>query len=85
MDSQTVINILFGAGGALAMFILYGLRDENNARKADNVRLMERLAELHTSITRDYVRRDDYRDDITEIKGMLVRIFDLIDKKADKP
>jgi uncharacterized coiled-coil DUF342 family protein len=31
-----------------------------------------------------YVRRDEYRDDINEIKGMLVRIFDRLDDKADK-
>lgn len=82
---QSLVNWGFSALGALAAFILYGLRDENKARKDENVKLLDRISELHTQIARDYVRRDDYRDDIMEIKGMLSRIFDLIDKKADKP
>lgn len=85
IDSQTAFNALFGIGGALAMFILYGVRDENKARKEENAQLLKNISDLHSTIARDYVRRDDYRDDITEIKGMLVRIFDLIDRKADKP
>ena len=81
---QALVNWGFSGLGALVAFILYGLRDENKARKEENTKLVERIGELHTHIARDYVRRDDYRDDISEIKGMLVRIFDLLDKKADK-
>lgn len=81
---QTIVNAIFTAGGALACFILYGLRDENKSRKDENTKLADRIADLHNQIAKDYVRRDDYRDDISEIKGLLVRIFDMIDKKADK-
>lgn len=31
-----------------------------------------------------YVNRDDYRSDIHEIKGMLGKIFDRLDQKADR-
>jgi hypothetical protein len=31
-----------------------------------------------------YVRKDDYRADITEIKGMLDKIFNQLNQKADK-
>lgn len=31
-----------------------------------------------------YVTKDDYKADIAEIKGMLGRIFDRLDQKADK-
>jgi hypothetical protein len=31
-----------------------------------------------------YVTKDDYRDDIAEIKGMLGKIFDRLESKADK-
>lgn len=82
---QTFVNVLFAVGGALSSFILYGLRDENNSRKEENTKLADRISELHGQIARDYVRRDDYRDDIGEIKGMLVRIFDKLDEKQDKP
>ena len=32
-----------------------------------------------------YVRKDDYRADITEVKGMLDKIFNQLNTKADKP
>jgi len=35
-------------------------------------------------IEKGYVMKDDYRIDIAEIKGMLARIFDKLDTKADK-
>jgi hypothetical protein len=31
-----------------------------------------------------YVSKDDYKADITEIKGMLGKIFDRLENKADK-
>jgi hypothetical protein len=31
-----------------------------------------------------YVNRDDYRSDIQDIKGMLGKIFDRLDQKADR-
>ena len=36
------------------------------------------------SVGEVYVRRDDYRDDIKEIKTMLSAIFDRLERKADK-
>ena len=32
-----------------------------------------------------YVRKDDYRADITEVKGMLDKIFNQLNSKVDKP
>jgi hypothetical protein len=32
----------------------------------------------------NYVNRDDYRSDVSEIKNMLGKIFDKLDGKADK-
>jgi hypothetical protein len=31
------------------------------------------------------VRRDDYRDDINEMKGLIMRVLDKLDGKVDKP
>ena len=36
------------------------------------------------NVNETYVRRDDYRDDIKEIKAMLGAIFDRLERKADK-
>lgn len=43
------------------------------------------VSAVREMLPNQYVRRDEYRDDISEIKGMLVRIFDRLDDKADKP
>jgi hypothetical protein len=53
--------------------------------RIDNAALTKSIGELAERIGREYVRRDSYRDDINEMKGMLMRIFDKLDEKADKP
>ena len=40
--------------------------------------------EFEREITESYVRKDDYRIDIAEIKGMFNRIMDKLDTKVDK-
>jgi hypothetical protein len=42
------------------------------------------LAKLREEMPRTYVVRDDYKDDIREIKEMLTKLFDRLDNKADK-
>jgi len=32
-----------------------------------------------------YVAKGDYKDDVSEIKGMLTKIFDKLEHKVDKP
>tara|TARA_R110000851_G_scaffold151107_2_gene292184 strand:- start:1493 stop:1714 length:222 start_codon:yes stop_codon:yes gene_type:complete len=45
---------------------------------------LETLDREMKEVSITYVRREDYRDDITEIKIMLGKIFDRLDTKADK-
>ena len=47
-------------------------------------RLQSDMAELERHASETYVRRDDYRDDMTEMKLMLRQIIDKLDDKADK-
>lgn len=42
------------------------------------------LAKLREDLPKDYVLRDDYREDIRGIKEMLAKIFDKLENKADK-
>lgn len=73
MDSQTLINILFGVSGAFGGWIL-------NSLSRSILRIEDKLSEMPLQ----YVTRDDYRSDIADIKGMLSRIFDKLDNKVDK-
>lgn len=77
MDAQHLIDVLFGICGVLVGAVL-------KTMWADLKAMTRAMADLNEKISREYVRRDDYRDDITEIKGMLMRIFDKLEEKADK-
>ena len=46
--------------------------------------LGKRIDNWSTVMPETYVRRDDYRDDIKDIKDMLGKIFDRLEMKADK-
>lgn len=73
MDTQTLLNVLFGVAGAFGGWIL-------NSLSRSIIRIEDRISELPLQ----YVSRDDYRNDINEIKGMLSKIFDKLDSKVDK-
>ena len=48
-------------------------------------RAIERLDTDIRNMPSRYVRRDDYRDDMGEIKVLLGKISDKLDHKVDKP
>jgi len=48
-------------------------------------RIERSLGEIQSEFHDRYVRRDDYRNDITEIKAGIERIYQKLDSKADKP
>jgi hypothetical protein len=73
MDFQLLFNIAAAIIGTIAGWLFKVLWDAIHDLKEDV-----------KEIERGYVQKDDYRIDIAEIKGMLARIFDKLDTKADK-
>jgi len=73
MDTQTIFNAAISVAGFFGGWIL------NNIYKA-----IERLEDDSRSTSAKYVRRDDYREDMHEVKTLLARISDKLDNKADK-
>lgn len=73
MDGQTLINIAIGIAGAFGGWIL-------NSLSRSIIRIEDRIAEMPLQ----YVTKDDYRSDITEIKSMLHDIYKELRTKADK-
>jgi len=77
MESQSLINIMLGVActviGWLARELWTAVKD-----------LQEDLTKLSVELPKTYVTRDDYREDIKGIKEMLAKIFDKLEKKADK-
>jgi len=47
-------------------------------------RLQNDMSELERHASETYVRRDDYRDDMAEVKSMLRQIFETINNKVDR-
>ena len=73
MEAQWLINLGFGAAGAFGMWILNRL-STSVEKIEDNIRDMPIR----------YVTKDDYRQDISEIKVMLGDIYKELRTKADK-
>ena len=46
--------------------------------------LRQDLQKLEQQLPETYVRRDDWKDQMKEIKDMLSKIFDKLDDKQDK-
>ena len=42
------------------------------------------LAKLREDLPKEYVAKNDYKDDIRELKDMISKIFDKLDNKTDK-
>ena len=73
MDNQMIFNAAVSLAGILGGWVL------NNIYKA-----IERLEEETRSSPAKYVRRDDYREDMHEVKSLLGKISDKLDNKEDK-
>jgi hypothetical protein len=77
MEPQIFVNLALGtvltAIGWLARELWSAIKE-----------LKDDLSQLQQHMPRDYVLRDDYRSDMTDIKVMLNKIFDQLNAKADK-
>jgi hypothetical protein len=73
MDSQALFNVAVTLAGGLGGWIL------NNIWQS--IRTLDRDVRDMPHV---YVTKEDYRADISEVKGMLVRIMDKLEGKVDK-
>ena len=78
MDNQSILNLLFSSTGLVLGWFLRELWAAVKELKAD-------LAKLREELPTHYVAKDDYRQDVRELKEMLNKLFDKLDAKADKP
>jgi hypothetical protein len=74
---QNFINIMAAAFGAVLGWLLKVVWDSIRSLEQD-LKVLER--DVHTK----YVTKDEYRQDILEMKDILKQIFDKLDRKADK-
>jgi hypothetical protein len=77
METQHLINIALGLGFSVLGWFARELWSAVKELKID-------LSKLREDLPKTYVARNDYRDDLNEIKNMLGKIFDKLDNKQDK-
>jgi cell fate (sporulation/competence/biofilm development) regulator YmcA (YheA/YmcA/DUF963 family) len=73
VDNQQIFNAVVSIAGFLAVFVF------NNTTKQ-----IQRLEDKINELPKEYVAKDDYRNDIAEVKDILKQIFNKLDSKADK-
>ena len=77
MEPQNLIDTILGIGFTILGWFARELWSAVKELKSD-------LSKLKEDLPRTYIARDDYRQDMSEIKSMLSKIFDKLDNKQDK-
>ena len=73
MDTQQIFNVIVSVAGFLAVYVIN-----------TTTRQIQKLEDKINELPKEYVAKNDYRNDITEIKDILKQIFNKLDAKADK-
>jgi antirestriction protein len=77
MDYQQLLNIVLGTAMAVVGWFARELWAAVKELKAD-------LYKLREDLPKEYVSKDDYRQDIRELKEIMNKVFDRLENKADK-
>lgn len=88
MEGQTLFNILIGLSGAMGGWILKMIWDAVSE-------LRKEMKELNREVNQDFVRREDFKESIAEVKAdmkegfrevkdMISLLFDKVNEKADR-
>ena len=73
MEPQSLINIV---GGIAAFFAAWTINSIT--------RTIEKIEDKLNAVPRNYVAKDDYKNDLQRVYDMLDKIFAKLDDKADK-
>lgn len=73
MDTQQIFNVIVSVAGFLAVYVIN-----------TTTRQIQKLEDKINELPKEYVAKDDYRSDITEIKDILKQIFNKLDDKVSK-
>lgn len=71
---QGLLNIVIMTVGSVFGWVLRMLWTASQELKTD-------LAKLREELPKDYVSKDDYRQDVKELKDMIGKLFDLMEKR----
>jgi cell division protein FtsB len=74
MDTQSLLNLLFSSAGLILGWFLRELWAAVKDLKAD-------LAKLREELPKEYLTKNDYREDVKELKDMISKLFDILENR----
>ena len=77
MELQHLIDIVLGVAMSVVGWFARELWAAVKELKSD-------LSKMREDMPKTYISRDDYREDLRDIRDMLGKIFDKLDNKQDK-
>jgi hypothetical protein len=77
MDMQQIINILIG-------IVMSGLGWFGKALWDAVGELRKNVHKIEVDLPANYIRKDEFKSEIKEVKDILGKIFDRLESKADK-
>ena len=77
MDNQSIIDAVLLTSASVTGWFARELWTAVKDLKSD-------LAKLREDMPRTYVLREDYRQDIRDLKELIGKLFDKLDNKTDK-
>ena len=77
METQSTVNVILGVGFTVLGWFAREMWAAVKELKAD-------LAHLREELPKEYITKDDYREDIKEIKELMGKIYDRLETKQDK-
>jgi hypothetical protein len=77
MELQQLIDVILGVAMSVVGWFARELWAAVKELKYD-------LSKMRGDLPKNYIARDDYKDDIRDIRDMLSKIFDKLDNKQDK-
>ena len=77
MELQHLIDIVLGVAMSVVGWFARELWSAVKELKSD-------LSKMREDLPKTYISRDDYREDLRDIRDMLGKIFDKLDGKQDK-
>jgi hypothetical protein len=77
MEMQQIIDLGLGVVSTVIGWFARELWSAVKELKAD-------LSKLREDLPREYVTKDDYRQDIRELKEIMNKVFDRLEHKVDK-
>ena len=81
---QTIVNWVLGGVGTVLGFLLNTVWQAVKDLQAADKQLTEELAQVKVLVAGDYVKKEEFNQNINAVFSMLRRIEDKLDRKVDK-